>query len=127
MSAALLHARLDLTFRLLGQHQREGHVVAHGHVRVERVVLEHHRDVALLRRHAVDDPASDRDLAVADLLQPGDHAQQRRLAAARRADQHAEFAVGDVDVDAANHVRRAEVLVHRADRYACQLLLPPRV
>jgi hypothetical protein len=27
-----------------------GDVVAHAHVRVERVVLEHHRDAALLRR-----------------------------------------------------------------------------
>ena len=34
-----------------------------------------------------------RDLAGADVLQPGDHAQQRRLAAARRADQHRERAV----------------------------------
>ena len=76
------------------------HVLEHGHVRVERVVLEHHRDVALLRRDVVDHAAADRDLAVGDLLQPGDHAQQRRLAAARRADQHAELAVVDLDVDA---------------------------
>jgi len=31
---------------------------------------EHHRDVALLRRHVVDAPLPDADLAVADLLQP---------------------------------------------------------
>ncbi len=43
---------------------------------------------------------ADQDLAVADLLEPGDHPQQRRLAAARWADQHRELAVGDVDVDA---------------------------
>jgi len=30
------------------------HVLAHRHVRVERVVLEHHGDVAVLRRHVVD-------------------------------------------------------------------------
>ena len=29
--------------------EREGDVLAHGHVRVERVALEHHRDVALAR------------------------------------------------------------------------------
>ena len=40
------------------------------------------------------------DLAAADLLEPRDHAQQRRLAAPRGADQHRELAVGDVDVDA---------------------------
>ena len=55
------------------------------HVRVERVVLEHHRDVALGRLEVVDHAAADRDLAAGDLLQPRDHAQQRDLAAARRA------------------------------------------
>src|SRR5205823_7104535 len=93
---------------------------AHRHVRVERVILEDHRDVALLGRNPVNDPAANRDLAFADLLETRDHAQQRRLAAARRSDQHAEFAVGDVDVDAANDMRRAEVLVNGPDSYGCQ-------
>ena len=44
--------------------------------------------------------AVDQDRAAADLLEPGDHAQQRRLAAARRADQDQELAVGDVEADA---------------------------
>ena len=48
--AGLLNALLDLGLRALGEHQRERHVVADGHVRIERVVLEHHRDVALFRR-----------------------------------------------------------------------------
>ena len=33
---------------------------------------------------------------LADFLEPGDHPQQRRLAAAGRADEHAELAVGDL-------------------------------
>jgi hypothetical protein len=37
------------------------------------------------------------DRAGVDLLEPGEHPQQRRLAAARRADQHHELAVGDVE------------------------------
>ena len=35
----------------------------HRHVRVERVVLEHHGDVPILGLEVVDDPAADRDLA----------------------------------------------------------------
>ena len=50
MSAALADVRFDFAFALLREHERERHVVAHRHVRIERVVLEHHRDVALLRR-----------------------------------------------------------------------------
>jgi hypothetical protein len=30
---------------------REGHVLGDRHVRIERIVLEHHGDVALGRRH----------------------------------------------------------------------------
>ena len=39
------------------------HVVEHAHVRIERVVLEHHRDVAVLRLEVVDHALADRDLA----------------------------------------------------------------
>ena len=69
-------------------------------MRIERVGLEHHGDVAVLRRDVVDQPLADADLAAGDLLQPGDHAQQGRLAAAGRADQHDELAVGDLEIDA---------------------------
>ena len=71
-------------------------------MRVERIVLEHHRDVAVLGRHVVDDVAADRDLAVRDVLEAGDHAQRRGLAAARRADQNDEFMVLDIEIDATN-------------------------
>ena len=46
----LVHPLVDLLLLHLAQLERERHVVAHGHVRVERVVLEDHRDVAVLRR-----------------------------------------------------------------------------
>ena len=42
-----------------------------------------------------------------DVLQPGDHAQQGRLAAARRADQHDELAVVDGEVDAVDDLASA--------------------
>jgi hypothetical protein len=96
----------------LGQHQRERHVVPDRHVRIQRIVLEHHRNVALLGLHIVDDPAVDGDLAVGDLLQPRQHAQQRRLAAAAGADEHRELAVRYVDVDAAYHLGASERLLY---------------
>ena len=43
-----------------GQPQREAHIVADRHVRVERVGLEHHGEAALGRRHVVDALAVDR-------------------------------------------------------------------
>ena len=50
-----------------------------------------------------------------DVFEAGDRAQERALAAARRADQHGELAVRDVEVDAAHGVDRAEVLVQSRD------------
>ncbi len=90
---------VDLTGVGLGELEREAHVVAHGHVRVQRVVLEHHRDVAIARRQVVDALAPDDELAVGDVLQTRDHAQRRRLPAARRADEDHELPVRDVEVD----------------------------
>ena len=98
VAAACLDLLVDLGLVDLGQLQREAHVLAHGHVRVERVVLEDHRDVAVLRRAVVDHLAADLQLAAGDVLEPGDHPQRRRLAAARRPDQDHELAVGDVEV-----------------------------
>jgi hypothetical protein len=39
----------------------EGQVLLDGHVRVERVVLEHHGEVPVLRRQVVDHAVADRD------------------------------------------------------------------
>jgi hypothetical protein len=78
----------------------EGDVLADAEVGVERVVLEDHRDVALLRRQVVDDAAADRHRAVGDVLEPRDHAERRRLPAAGGADEHEELAVVDVEREA---------------------------
>ena len=90
--------------RHLLQLEPERHVVEHAHVRVERVVLEHHGDVAVLRRHVVDDAVADADRPLRDRLEPGDHPQRGRLAAARRADEHHELPVGDVEVERAHRL-----------------------
>src|SRR5690606_22955908 len=79
-------------------------------MRVERVGLEHHRDAALARLHVVAARAVDQEIAGRDILQPRDHAQQRRLAAARRADEDDKLAIGDVEVDAPDDLDGTEPL-----------------
>ena len=101
----VLHPRIDLRLRRAAQLHREAHVGGDRHVRVERVVLEHHGDVAFLRREVVDHPVADADLAVGDVLQPRDHPQQGGFSAARRADQHDELAVTDGDIHAVDDGR----------------------
>jgi hypothetical protein len=101
----LAHAAVDLALRHPPQLQAERLVLVHRHVGVEGVVLEDHCDVARLRRNVVHDAVADRDRPCGDLLEAGDHPQQRRLAAARGADQDHEGAVRDVEVDLAHGLR----------------------
>jgi hypothetical protein len=49
------------------------------------------------RRHRVDGLVVEADCPGRDVLQPGDHGQGGRLAAARRAEDDQQFAVGDVE------------------------------
>jgi hypothetical protein len=70
------------------------------HVRVQRVVLEHHRDVSLGGLEVVHHLVADGDFAGRDFFEPGHHAQQRGLAAARGPDDHDEFMVGDLGAHA---------------------------
>src|SRR5262245_7417435 len=102
----------DLRVRHAAILQPEGQVVAHAHVLIERVILEYHRDVAVLRLKVVHDPPADGDGAAADFLEAGDHAQRRRFAATRWAYQHAKLAIfdGKIDVLDCDHV--AVNLVH---------------
>ena len=86
-------------------------LLADRHVRVERVGLEHHRDAALDRGGtSFTSRPSMKSSPRGDLLQPGDHPQQRGLAAAGRADEDDELAVGDVEVEFADDLQVAVLL-----------------
>ncbi|MNT67085.1 hypothetical protein D3C72_2052020 [compost metagenome] len=69
-------------------------------MRVQRVALEHHGEVALARGLVGDVAAVEHERAAVDILQPRDQAQQRGLAAARGADEDDELALLDGEVDA---------------------------
>ena len=84
-------------------------------MRIEGVGLEDHGEAALGRGDLVDHLAVDEDFAGGNLLQAGDHAEQRRFPAARRADEDDELAVLDGKVDAVDHLDGAEVLHHAAE------------
>ena len=59
-SVAISPTRASISsFGALRCRKREPEVLLHGHVRVQRVVLEHHRDVAVLRRDVVHARAAD--------------------------------------------------------------------
>src|SRR5690606_32705009 len=94
----LAYLPVDLPLVHLRQAQREGHILVHRHVRVQRVGLEHHRDVAVLGRLVVHPLATDVQVADTDVLQAGDHVQGGGFAAAGRTHQDHELAILDVEV-----------------------------
>ena len=101
----LVDALVDHVLRHLAHPQAVAEVPRHGHVRVERVVLEDHRDVAVARREVRHFPVADEERPGGDLLEPGHHPQKRRFPAARRPDEHHELAGGDLEID----------VIHRMD------------
>ncbi len=95
----LVHAPVALRLLDARDLQRERDVRGNGEIRIERVVLEHHRDVALLRRIVGHVALADPDRAAVDLLEPREHPQRRCLPGPGRTDEHRELAVRDVQVE----------------------------
>ena len=108
---SFLDALADLGLLDAGDLQGEAHVVGDRHVRIERVVLEDHRHVAVLGREVGDVPVTDPDLALVDLFETGEHAQGGGLATAGGADDDEELTVFDVDVELVD----GRVVVARVD------------
>ena len=121
----LFDSSLDLFFSDLAQLQTERHVVEHGHMRVQSIVLEHHRDVSVFRGHVVHSLVFDEQLAVGNLLQTCDHTQRRRFAAAGRTDEDDELFVLDLQTEIGNGRNSARIsLVNVLQKYACHYKPP---
>ena len=74
----------------------EGHILGHGLVRKQRVVLEHQAKVALVDRHIIDPLALDGDVPFGGIEQARDHAQGCGLAASGRPQKRDEAAFLDI-------------------------------
>ena len=100
-----------LLFRPLLDFQAEGDVIENGHIAEQGVVLEDEADAPLGSGNVVDPAAVDEDVAAVGILQAGQHAQNRRLAAAAGTEEGDELAL----VDAKGNVARRVELGHDAD------------
>ncbi|MPL93019.1 hypothetical protein SDC9_39143 [bioreactor metagenome] len=98
--------------------QPEGHVVAHVHVREERIVLEHGVDVAPIGRHALGALAIDLDMAGGRLLEARDQAQTSGLAGTRGPQHGEELAIGDVEVNTVDGPDDAEMPTDAAETHS---------
>ena len=78
-------------------------------VRIQGVVLEHHRDVAILRGDVVDQTVADVEFALADFLQTRDHAQGGGLTTAGRTDKDDKFLILNFKIKIRNRCDIARV------------------
>ena len=72
-------------------------IVKHGHVTEQRVTLEHKPDSAFRRRNIIDTLTVNVNVSGVRILQPGDHAKKRCLAAAGWSEQCNQFAFFDAE------------------------------
>ena len=89
--------------------QGKGEILGDGHVRKQRVVLEDHADVALVRLDLLDGTALQPDLAAGGALKARQHLQAGGLAGPGGAQQGDELAPGDVYVEVRDRERFAVV------------------
>jgi hypothetical protein len=118
------HATFDLGLGHAGHARPEAHVALHRHRRVQRIALEHHADAALGRLRIGHVLAADVDPAAADVDEAGDAVQQRRLAAARGAEQHEELALMDLQVEVLDDLVGAEADAQALDVHTAHFTAP---
>jgi light-independent protochlorophyllide reductase subunit B len=104
------HPRLGLRPRHARHLQPETHVLRHRQVGEQRIGLEHHADLALVGTQAGNLAPVDADRPGIGPLEPRDHAQHGRLAAARGAQQRDELALLDPEGEILDHPNGAEGL-----------------
>ena len=93
----------------LGGVGARGVELADGAPRLAAVVGDADAHAALGRRRRVHAPAADAQFTARQGFQPGHHAQQRGLAAARRPHERAELAVGQFQADIADDGRQIAI------------------
>ena len=100
------------TFRCgpFAEHERVGDVLAHGHVREERVLLEHDANTTLCGREARDIAPGEFDSAAGGGLEAGDHLQDGGLSGATRPEQGQELSLPHREVHAIDGGYGAEAL-----------------
>ncbi len=107
----LFDAAADFRAGKAANTQAVGHVVEHGHVRIERIVLEHHGDVASGGVGGGDVAAIKDDPAGGGLFEAGDDPEQGGFAAAGGADDDEHLAVVEAQVECFKDRGLAKALV----------------
>ena len=114
----LRHPLRDFRLFQLLQLQTEGHVLKHGHMGEQGIVLEENADVPLVGRDFRHVLPVHQDAALRRLGKAGDHPQGSGLAAAAAAQQSDHLPVGGLEVHIVNGGKIPEAL-GKSDQFQC--------
>ena len=70
-----MNALVDVFFVILAQFQAKCHIVINRHVRIQRIVLENHGNIAIFWCFIVNDATVNQKFALGNVFQAGNHAQ----------------------------------------------------
>ena len=119
-TGGFFYAALDLILRGLAQLQAECHVVKHGHMGIQSIVLEHHGDITILRSDIVGQGVADVQFALGNFFQTGDHTQSGGLTAAGRTNEYDELLIGNFQAEIGNSRYATGInLIDVFQSYAC--------
>ena len=110
-SRSLMHLLIDLCLRNLTKLQTECHVVIYGHMRIQSVVLEYHRDISVLRLDVIYSLAVDDQVTARDILETCNHSKGGRLTTARWSDEDDEFLILDIEIEILNSDEAVRILL----------------
>src|ERR1700727_2225195 len=96
--------------------QRKRCVLAHRHLRIERIVLENHRDIPIARTQSRHRPVSEVDLADGDVLDGWGHLQRGALAATGRAQEGEHLAARAGQIQMLHGIDLSVALRNRLER-----------
>src|SRR5438445_172964 len=124
----LLDSRLDFRLGKPLLLEPECHIALDREMRKQRVVLEHHVDRPPIRRYLRNILTIEQNASFVGHVQTGEEAQQRGLAAARRAEQGEEFAGENVERHALDRSYGRKLLAHAVEPHqrTRSLVCPPR-
>src|SRR5688572_28501704 len=89
-------------------------------MRIKRIALKHHRDIAIFRSHIIYDAITNIDATVTDFFQTGEHTKAGGFTAARWSDKYEKLFIGDLNIQIVNDDLIAIPLINVIKRYACQ-------
>ena len=91
--SGLYDALMDFILGNAGNFKRKSHILFNGHMRIQSVILENHRNIAIFRLNVGNIDVTDVNMSFIYFFKTGKHSQRRRFSASGRSYENKKLAV----------------------------------